>query len=100
MKQAYDCFTKAGGLFFGMLLVGEDIDDLGFFHPVGDDISRKGIFHGVLIYFPSEGGTSVKEFFSDKSEEDTVSKADVWIKKNLYPEYVRGGLRQLGSHLI
>jgi hypothetical protein len=100
MKQAYDCFTKAGGLFFGILLVGEDIDEEGIFHPVGDDIRREGIFHGVLVYFPREGGTSVKEFYSAKSEDDTVARADKWIKANLYPDLVRGPMRSLGSHVV
>lgn len=100
MKQAYDCFTKVGGLFFGILLVGEDIDVEGIFHPEGWDIKRGGIFHGVLIYFPKEGGTSLKEFYSEKSADDTISKADKWIKSNLYPDFVRGSLRSLGSHMI
>ncbi len=100
MKQAYDCFTKVGGLFFGILLVGEDIDEEGIFHPVGDDIGRKGIFHGVLIYFPGEGGTSLKEFYSSRSSDETISRADTWIKANLYPDFVRGPMRTLGSHMI
>jgi hypothetical protein len=100
MKQAYDCFTEVGGLFFGFLVVGEDIDVDGIFHPWGVDISREGIFHGVLIYFPKEGGTSVKEFYSDKSIEDTISKTDRWIKANLFPDFVRGPVRSLGSHLV
>jgi hypothetical protein len=100
MKQAYDCFTEVGGLFFGILLVGEDIDAEGIFHPVGDDISREGIYHGVLIYLPKEGGTSVKEFYSEKSADDTISKADRWIRANLYPDFVRGSMRSLGSHMV
>ena len=87
MKQAYDCFTKAGGLFFGFLVVGEDIDE-------------EGIFHGVLIYFPEEGGTSLKEFYSGKGADDIISKADSWIKANLYPHFVRGSVRSLGSHMV
>jgi hypothetical protein len=100
MKQAYDCFTKTGGLFFGILLVGEDIDADGFFHPYGWDIQRGGIFHGLLIYFPQEGGTSLREFYSDKSMDDAISKADKWIKANLYPDFVRGSMRSLGSHMV
>ncbi len=100
MKQAYDCFTKAGGLFFGILLVGEDIDAEGIFHPGGEDITREGIFHGVLIYFPKEGGTSVKEFYSAKSADDAILKADRWIKANLYPDFLRGSMRSLGSHAV
>jgi hypothetical protein len=100
MKQAYDCFTEVGGLFFGILLVGEDIDVEGIFHPQGWDIKRGGIFHGVLIYFPKQGGTSLKEFYSEKSADDTISKADKWIKSNLYPDFVRGSRRSLGSHMV
>jgi hypothetical protein len=100
MKQAYDCFTEVGGLFFGILIVGEDIDVEGFFHPYGWDIKRGGIFHAVLIYFPKQGGTSLKEFYSDKSEDDAISKADGWIKSNLYPDFVRGSVRSLGSHMV
>ncbi len=100
MKQAYDCFTKGGGLFFGILLVGEDIDIEGMFRPDGFDVDRGGIFHGVLIYFPEEGGTALKEFYSEKSADDTVSKADAWIKANLYPDFVRGPVRSLGPHVV
>jgi hypothetical protein len=100
MKHAYDCFTKVGGFFFGILLVGEDIDEEGIFHPGGEDITRRGIFHGVLIYFPKEGGTSLKEFYSEKSADDTISKADKWIKANLHPDFVRGSVRSLGSHMV
>ncbi len=100
MKLAYDCFTQAGGLFFGFLVVGEDIDEEGIFHPLGYDIRRGGFFHGILIYFPKEGGTTLKEFYSEKSEDDTVSKADAWIKANLYPDYVRGPVRSLGYHMV
>ncbi len=100
MKQAYDCFTKVGGFFFGILVVGDDIDEEGIFHPVGDDIARKGMFHGVLIYFPKEGGTSLKEFYSGKSTDDTISKADTWVKANLYPDFVRGSMRSLGSDMV
>ena len=100
MKQAYDCFTEAGGLFFGFLVVGEDIDEDGIFHPWGVDIKRGGIFHGVLVYFPEDGGTSVKEFYSEKSADDTISNADMWIKANLYPDFVRGPMRVLGSHMV
>jgi hypothetical protein len=100
MKQTCDCFTKVGGLFFGFLLVGEDIDADGIFRPSGFDIDRGGIFHGVLIYFPKEGGMSHKNFYSEKSVDDTISKADSWIKANLYPDFVRGPMRTLGSHTI
>jgi hypothetical protein len=101
MKQAYDCFTKVGGLFFGVLLVGEDIDMEGIFRPDGFDVdTRGGIFHGVFIYFPEEGGTAVKEFYSEKSADDTVSKADTWIKAHLYPDFVRGTMRSLGRHIV
>lgn len=100
MKQAYDCFTKVGGFFFGILLVGDDVDEEGIFHPEGWDIQRGGIFHGVLIYLPKEGGTSLKEFYSRKSADDTISKVDKWIKANLYPEFVRGSMRSLGSHIV
>ena len=100
MKQACDCFTKVGGLFFGFLIVGEDIDEEGIFHPSGFDIDRGGLFHGLLIYFPKEGGTSMKKFYSDKSLDDTISKADSWIRANLYPDFVRGPMRTLGSHAI
>ena len=100
MKQAYDCFTKAGGLFFGILVVGEDVDEEGIFHSLGFDIRGQGIFHAALIYFPKEGGTALKEFYSGKDAEDAVSKADSWIKKNLYADFVRGAVRDLGSHMI
>jgi hypothetical protein len=100
MKQAYDCFTKSGGLFFGILLVGEDVDIEGMFRPDGFDVDRGGVFHVVLIYFPEEGGTALKEFYSEKSADDTVSKADAWIKANLYPDFVRGPARSLGSHVV
>jgi hypothetical protein len=100
MKQAYDCFTKTGGLFFGILLVGEDVDAEGIFHPGGEDIRRGGIFHGVLVYFPKEGGTSLKEFYSTQSADDTISKADKWIKANLFPDFVRGSMRSIGSHMV
>lgn len=101
MKQACDCFTKAGGLFFGIFLVGEDLDLGGMFEPVGWDVDQRGgVFHGILVYFPEEGGTAVKEFYSDKSADDTVSKADAWIKANLYPDFVRGAMRSLGSHVV
>jgi len=100
MKQACDCFTKVGGLFFGILLVGEDTDTAGMFEPLGWDINRGGIFHGVLIYFPEEGGTSLKEFYSEKSVGDTISKAETWIKANLYPDFVRGAMRTLGAHIV
>lgn len=100
MKQAYDCFTKVGDLFFGFLVVGEDIDEEGIFHPWGVDIRREGVFHAVLIYFPKDGGTSVKEFYSEKSAEEAISKADRWIKANLFPDFVRGPVRTLGSHAI
>jgi hypothetical protein len=100
MKQSYDCFTKAGGLFFGFLVVGEDIDEEGIFHSLGFDIRGSGIFHGVLIYFPTEGGMAMKEFYSAKSSDDTISKADTWIKANLYPDFVRGSARNLGSHVV
>jgi hypothetical protein len=100
MKQAYDCFTKAGGLFFGILLVGEDVDTAGMFHPDGMDVDRGGIYHGVLVYFPEEGGTALKEFYSGKSADDTVSKADAWIKATLFPDFVRGSMRSLGHHMV
>jgi len=100
MKQAYDCFTKAGGLFFAILLVGKDLDVGGMFEPLGWDVAREGIFHAVLVYFPEEGGTSVKEFYSAKSMDDTISKADSWIKSHLYPDFVRGPARSLGSHIV
>jgi len=100
MKQAYDCFTKVGGLFFGFLVVGEDIDEEGIFHTLGFDIRGEGIFHAVLIYFPKEGGTSLKEFYSEKGGDDAISKADRWIKANLYPDFVRGAMRSLGSHVV
>ena len=83
-----------------MLLAGEDTDVDGYFHPYGWDIKREGVFHGILIYFPQEGGTSVKEFYSDKSLDDAISKADKWVKANLYPDFVRGPMRSLGTHAI
>jgi hypothetical protein len=100
VKQGYDCFTKVGGLFFGILLVGEDIDVGGMFEPMGWDVNRGGMFHGVLVYFPEEGGTAVKEFYSAKSIDDTISKADTWIKAKLYPDLVRGSMRSLGRHIV
>lgn len=102
MKQACDCFTKAGGLFFGILLVGEDVDIGvgGPFRPAGWDVDRGGIFHGLLIYFPEEGGTALKEFYSEKNVDDTVSKAETWIRENLYPDFVRGSMRVLGHHIV
>jgi len=98
MKQACDCFTKDSGLFFGFFLVGEDIDEEGIFRPSGFDIDRGGKL--MVIYFPKEGGMSFKKFYSDKSIDDTISKADSWIKANLYPDFVRGPMRNLGSHAI
>ncbi len=100
MKQASDCYTKVGGLFFGFLVVGEDIDEEGIFHSLGFDIHRGGIFHAVLIYFPEEGGTALKEFYSGESIDDAISKADRWIKTNLYSDFVRGSMRSLGSHMV
>lgn len=102
MKQACDCFTKADGLFFGILLVGEDIDVGvgGPFRPAGWDVDRKGIFHGLLIYFPEEGGAALKEFYSEKDVDDAISKADTWIKANLFPDFVRGPMRSLGPHVV
>lgn len=100
MKQACDCYTKVGGLFFGFFIIGEDVDEEGIFHPSGFDIDRGGMFHGMLIYFPKEGGLSFKKFYSDKSIDDTISKAESWIKANLYPDFVRGPMRTLGSHAI
>lgn len=101
MKQAYDCFTKVGGLFFGILLVGENLDVGGMFEPLGWDIdTRGGVFHGILVYFPEEGGTAVREFYSATSADDTVVRADTWIKANLYPDFVRGPVRSLGSHIV
>jgi hypothetical protein len=100
MKQACDCFTKVGGLFFGFLVVGKEIDEEGIFHSLGFDIRKKGIFQAVLIYFPEEGGTAWKEFYSGESVDDAISKADSWIKANLYPDFVRGAMRSLGSHVV
>ena len=100
MKQAYDCFTKAGGLFFGVLLAGEDFDKGGMFHSDGFDVDRGGMFHGVLVYFPEEGGTAIKEFYSEKSIDNTVSIADAWIRANLYPDFVKGPMRSLGPHIV
>lgn len=100
MKQACDCFTKTGGLFFGILLVGDDQDIGGMFHPYGWDVYREGFFHGLLIYFPEEGGTALREFYSEKSMDDAVSKAEAWIKENLFPDYVKGPMRTLGTHAV
>jgi hypothetical protein len=52
---------QKSAVFFGAFLVGEDI--------------MRKVFSVALIYSPKEGGTSVKEIFSEMNAVDIVSKS-------------------------
>jgi hypothetical protein len=68
MKQAYDCFTKAGGLFFGVLLVGEDIDIEGPFHPGGRISIEEVCSMGYSYISPKKVARPLRNFTPRKAQ--------------------------------
>ncbi len=86
MKKAYDYFSKIGGMyvFLGVIIVNEENDE-------------QGIFHGQLIYTSKEGVISFRQFNSMENVDDVISKADLWIKENGFPDLKRGPVRETGS---